>query len=336
VIRVSAPVRICDCGGWTDTWFAGRGSVVHLAVQPGVEVRLLASPGGAEVRAHLTSYGESYAFAPGRGPMRHPIVEAAFAAVPPPPGLAIELTIASDMPPGAGTGTSAAVSVALVAALSRLAGLTPSPAAIAREAHAIETERLGRQSGIQDQIAAAHGGINFVNIRAYPDAEVLAIEVPAEARIALDQRLVFVYLGRAHHSSAVHRAVIDGIVSGGGAEAALDRLRSAAIAARDALASGDLRAFGRALAANTEAQAALHPALISPDARLVGALGQAAGAWGWKVNGAGGDGGSVAVLLGPDAPASARRRLGDAIGAKLPSARLIPIRLSPDGVRATG
>ena len=30
VITASAPVRICDCGGWTDTWFAGHGRVFHI------------------------------------------------------------------------------------------------------------------------------------------------------------------------------------------------------------------------------------------------------------------------------------------------------------------
>ena len=339
MIRATAPVRICDCGGWTDTWFAGHGSVVHLAVEPGVEVRLTATPragAGSLVTARLASFGDTYGFTPGSGPMRHPIVEAAFDAIPVPSGVAIDLTIASEMPPGAGTGTSAAVAVALVAALARLAGRTLSPADVAREAHAIEADRLGRQSGIQDQIAAACGGINFVRMDAYPEAEVLPVPVPAETRAALDERLVLVYLGRAHHSSAVHQAVIDGIRSGGGARAALDALREAALAARDALAAGDLAAFGRALLANTGAQAALHPGLVSPEARLVGALGDAMGASGWKVNGAGGDGGSVALLLGPEAPAVARRRLLDAIGAELPAARPIPVRLSPAGVRVRG
>jgi len=35
VIRAEAPVRICDLGGWTDTWFAEHGAVCSIAVTPG-------------------------------------------------------------------------------------------------------------------------------------------------------------------------------------------------------------------------------------------------------------------------------------------------------------
>ena len=31
----SAPIRIADCGGWTDTWFGSPGQVCHLAMEPG-------------------------------------------------------------------------------------------------------------------------------------------------------------------------------------------------------------------------------------------------------------------------------------------------------------
>ena len=48
-------------------------------------------------------------------------------------------------------------------------------------------------------------------------------------------------------------------------------------------------------------------------ARAVIALARSHGAWGWKVNGAGGEGGSLTLLAGPSAPA--RRRLVDAIDA---------------------
>src|SRR5713226_5897928 len=37
-VRVRAPVRVLDAGGWTDTWFAGGGTVCHLAVDDGADV----------------------------------------------------------------------------------------------------------------------------------------------------------------------------------------------------------------------------------------------------------------------------------------------------------
>jgi len=71
---------------------------------------------------------------------------------------------------------------------------------------------------------------------------------------------------------------------------------NAAIAARDALLIQDLKAFGQAMIANTEAQRALHVELVGVDATGLIEIAQHQGAFGWKVNGAGGDGGSVTIL----------------------------------------
>jgi D-glycero-alpha-D-manno-heptose-7-phosphate kinase len=59
---------------------------------------------------------------------------------------------------------------------------------------------------------------------------------------------------------------------------------------------------------NTRAQQALHPALVSPHAQAIIDLARRHGALGWKVNGAGGDGGTVTVI-GGDRPGSLRRAL---------------------------
>ncbi len=30
IINSVAPIRICDNGGWTDTWFAGQGRIFNI------------------------------------------------------------------------------------------------------------------------------------------------------------------------------------------------------------------------------------------------------------------------------------------------------------------
>ena len=40
VINSRAPIRVCDIGGWTDTWFAQHGKVLNMAVSPRVEVQI--------------------------------------------------------------------------------------------------------------------------------------------------------------------------------------------------------------------------------------------------------------------------------------------------------
>src|SRR5512139_3796661 len=126
-VTATAPVRTCDCGGWTDTWFARHGAVFLVAVNPGVRVVVhadAAPPGPpAPVLVSAESYGERYQFVPGTRPwVRHALIEAAIESVGVPPGMAIDVTVRSAVPPGASTGTSAAVCVAIVGALRTLRG----------------------------------------------------------------------------------------------------------------------------------------------------------------------------------------------------------------------
>lgn len=333
-ISASAPVRICDCGGWTDTWFAGHGRVFHIAIEPRVYVRVGTSArigSAASVVIHTDNYGDVYEFVPGTRPWgRHPLIEAAIESVGVPDDLRINLSVHSDMPPGASTGTSGAVVVAIVGALQALRGLPINAGEVARAAHAVETERLGQQSGVQDQWAAACGGINDVEISRYPDATVTQIAVPDGWRDILESQLLLVYLGRSHASSAVHEAVIRDVLDAGPARTALNDLRAAAAAARDAVMACDLAALGRAMRDNTAAQRRLHPSLVGADADLVISVARQHGALGWKVNGAGGEGGSVTILCDPNR--GMRTRIELAIGGRCSSCRVVPIRLASRGL----
>jgi D-glycero-alpha-D-manno-heptose-7-phosphate kinase len=111
----------------------------------------------------------------------------------------------------------------------------------------------------------------------------------------------------------------------------LDALRDAAARARDAVAAGDLAALAAAMRDNTAAQAMLHPELVHADAWRVIEIAAAHGAVGWKVNGAGGDGGSITVLGSGD-PA-ARHAMLRAIFEDNPALVQIPVVLSRQGLR---
>jgi D-glycero-alpha-D-manno-heptose-7-phosphate kinase len=328
VIEASAPVRICDNGGWTDTWFGGPGRVLNIAVTPRVEVSIRATVGPDPVVLDVDTFGDRYSIVPGSSRVaRHPLLEAAIDAFPPPRGLAVEVGVRSGVPAGCGTGSSAAVAVALLGALAALRLEQRSPADIAYAAHRLEVDVLGVQSGIQDQLSAAFGGINYLEIETYPEARVYPLPTWED----LGPRLTLVFLGRAHDSSAVHRQVIETVGSRG--SGVFSRLRVAAVAARDAVLARDLEAFGQAMIANTEAQGSLHPALVGVDARRVIACAAAQGSTGWKVNGAGGDGGSITIL---SATRKAKRALEDGVAALDKRYRVLPIQISPVGFEVRG
>jgi D-glycero-alpha-D-manno-heptose-7-phosphate kinase len=327
VIETSAPVRICDNGGWTDTWFGGPGRVVNIAVTPGVEVSIRATR-GAGVVLDVEDFGDRYSVVPGSArDARHALLEAAIDAFPPPGDIAFEVRIRSAVPAGCGAGTSAAIAVALLGALAAARGEPISAHDAAYAAHRLEVDVVGNESGIQDQMSSAFGGINYLEIEPYPETT----RYPLPAWDELSARLSLVYLGRAHDSSGLHREVIEG-------EARLrsdvfSRLRDAAGSARDAVLARDLHAFGQAMIANTDAQAALHSGLVGIDARRVIDVAAAFGAVGWKVNGAGGDGGSLTLLHeSPEAKLAIEHRVAE-LDARY---RVLPVRVSANGLSVRG
>jgi D-glycero-alpha-D-manno-heptose-7-phosphate kinase len=331
-IQSAAPIRICDNGGWTDTWFAGTGRIFNIGVYPYAEVQIEVSRGDGGVTLNAENYGERYLINPEKHWDKHPLLEAAIEYMRVPRDLCLEVSIFSEAPGGASTGTSAAVTVALIGALDLLSPGRLTPHEVASAAQRIETEILGQQSGIQDQLCSAYGGVNFIEMFAYPHASVSPILIPNTLWWELERRLALIYLGKSHHSSAVHEMVIRALQDAGPDCRQLEDLRQTAVKSRDALFAGDFGALGRAMIENTAAQGRLHPNLISPEAAEVIAIARAYGAAGWKVNGAGGDGGSVTLLAGGASPQ--KRAMLRAIEAANPLFKVIPIYLSRYGLRA--
>jgi D-glycero-alpha-D-manno-heptose-7-phosphate kinase len=334
IINARAPIRICDNGGWTDTWFAERGEIFNIAVSPYVEVQIAVYPAGeqrGQVVIHAENYGERYVRRLGQPAWdRHPLLEAAFERMHVPRDANLACSIYSEAPAGASTGTSAAVSVAMVGALDRLTPGHLSPHQVAYTAHSIETEMLKQQSGIQDQLCSAYGGINYIEMFQYPRALVSQIRVPDAIWWELERRLALLYLGSSHDSSQVHERVIRHLEAAGPEAQQLRALRATAAPSRDALYAGDFVALGQAMIANTEAQRALHPELVSAEAQQVIQAARAYGAAGWKVNGAGGEGGSLTLLCGPSS--EEKRAMIREIEAENPRFQAIPLRLSRSGL----
>ena len=335
IIKCTAPIRICDLGGWTDTWFAGTGKVLNLAVFPSVEVTVATREKKAR-EPQITIYAENYhdVFSIDTNSSqwtKHPLIEAGFKLFQLPEKLHLDVTIFSEAPAGAATGTSAAVSVAILGALDLLGSRSLTSYEIAGKAHYIESEMLGLQSGIQDQLCAAYGGINYIEMSRYPEASVSPVHLPDEMTWELESRLLLIYLGKPHSSSAVHETVIKRLEESPKFRRYLEPLRQAAVDGKQALLRGDLRAFGQAMTANTSAQRKLHPELIGKRALEVIDVARSFGVAGYKVNGAGGAGGSVTLLLKPGS--RDKHRLISEIEKAHPDFRSIPVRLAPHGLR---
>ena len=304
-IHSSAPLRINDIGGWTDTWFSEKGNVLNMAVSPGAEVDISVfdSRGGMpnRVRVHAVDYDEIFYINPEKPDLTiHPLIQAAVSSRPIPEGQRLDIKIRSFLPAGSAVGTSASVCVALLGALDALSPGKLSVGAIAALAHQVETEKLHMQSGIQDQICAAFGGVCFIHMQKYPDFHISHVSLSKRIREDLNHQLCLIYLGSTHRSSDIHERVIKSLKKGSSQAELLKKLRSLAEEGQFSLISQDLVHFGRVMIDNNELQRILHPDLISEEADAVIKIAKKYCALGWKVNGAGGQGGSLTVLSGPD------------------------------------
>jgi D-glycero-alpha-D-manno-heptose-7-phosphate kinase len=343
-IAVSAPTRIADLGGWTDTWFAGHGAVCFLAVWPGVDVRVTSIEGPAGVQVRLRNFDREWHWSPGTPPQvcPDPLIGACLDEAEVPEGAWL-LDVGSSVPPGASMGTSASVCVAVLAALDCLRGTgkhvplalgrelrsASDLAALVRRAHLVETLRLSQQSGIQDQWAAAAGGAALLEMEAYPSGRLTPLALAPETRAALDARLLVLLFGQGHNSSEVHRQVVEALRDAGSGDARLEALRLCAHEGARALAAGDLDAYGAVLRRNTAIQGELHPSLVCAEAHAVIDAVRGEAAIGWKVNGAGGSGGSMTLLA---ASAASRDRLVARLGQQCPWASPLDVRLARAGV----
>jgi galactokinase len=238
-----------------------------------------------------------------------------------PPGARV--TLASDVPVGAGLASSAALTVSAARALAALAGARPSSADLVDIAYHAEHEHVGVRCGMMDQTIA-------VRARA---GHALLIECATgrTRQIPFRARLLLVDTGVRHELAAGalnarHAECAAAVQTLASAEPGLEclaawpaarlgelrrllgePLRSRAMhvvtetervrSAAELLAQGRLRAFGRLLDASHESCRRRY-ACSAPELDLVVRAARRAGAWGARLTGAGW-GGAVLVLVGP-------------------------------------
>jgi D-glycero-alpha-D-manno-heptose-7-phosphate kinase len=202
----------------------------------------------------------------------------------------VSIFLASQVPPGTGLGSSSTVAVALIKAVALLCGERLSPEEVAELACEIEIERLGMPIGRQDQYAAAFGGLNFYEFEA-GGTRVERLDVPVEAVIGLQDRLMLFFTGVLHDSGRI----LDDQrrnSSGGRGETveALHAIKAIALRVRDDLLAGDISRVGSSLHESWLAKRTLADGISDPLIDQWYEVARAAGAAGGKIAGAGGGG----------------------------------------------
>lgn len=319
-INAFAPCRINDIGGWTDTRFAKRGRVSAVAVKPGVHVQVTERPWrGTVCLYNYTQCPLEYESTWLKG--NHPLVYEAIRVHAQSKNL--EIGIYSDMPPGASTGTSAAMLVALIGAL------TNSINDIAQKAYNIENG-LGYETGVQDQVMAQIGRVADIYIQRYPYVVSPMVRSSKwKGWRELDQRLMLVYLGKPHSSSEIHKRVIAELGDEAENDHRICALRELATEASKAIGLCRWTEYGDIMGRNTAVQISMHADLVPRQYYDFIVKAKQHGALGVKMNGAGGDGGSMTVLT--DGKMESRQAIGRV--ATSMGYQLVPISICDHGLQ---
>jgi D-glycero-alpha-D-manno-heptose-7-phosphate kinase len=299
--RAAAPVRLDLAGGWTDVPpFSQRegGVVVTAALRlfARAEVRL----GGTGFRLVSRDLKDELEVRDSTGLAHDGRLALLKAALRMLPVGACTLTSHSDAPPGSGLGTSGALDVALVAALSAARGESPDPVEVAERACHLEAVEAGIPGGRQDQFASSHGGFLRLDFKD-PDADVRRLPLNPEFAEDLSRRMILCYTSASRFSGAtierVMQAYEDGVPD---VTRALHGIRAVAEFMEQALVAADLARIGRLLTENWRHQQSLDPKMRTDEMARLEQTVFDAGALGGKAAGSGA--GGCMFFLAPDDP----------------------------------
>lgn len=220
----------------------------------------------------------------------------------------ISMFLASEIPPGTGLGSSSAVAVAIIKAVTTARGLYLSKQQIAELACQMELEKMGEPIGKQDQYASAFGDLNYIEFRS-DGVRVEPLHIAPETRRILEKNLLLFFTGSTRQASSILQAqkksseendprVLD----------ALHAVKAMAREVKECLETGDLGKFGRLLDTAWQRKKQFAAGISNPLIDKCYDLAMANGALGGKVTGAGG-GGFLMLYVEPACQAAVTQAL---------------------------
>lgn len=220
------------------------------------------------------------------GSVAHPAVRAVLGHLGMDSGL--EIHHQGDLPARSGLGSSSTFTVGLLNAMYALQGRMTSKRELACEAVHIERDVLKENVGVQDQIAAAYGGFNRINIHPSGDFDVQPVILSPERLEALQSHFLLFFTGVSRTASDIAKSKMQAIPD---KKKELGRMTQLVDEACNLLSSnGDLLDFGRMLHETWQLKRSLSSSIAPEFVDEIYVRARAHGAIGGKLLGAGGGG----------------------------------------------
>lgn len=218
----------------------------------------------------------------------------------------LTLTYDADLPARSGLGTSSSFAAAMLLGFYALKGKYIDKKRLAQEAIYLERELCGESGGVQDQIAAAYGGLNKITF-SKDGFEVNPIVISNERKDRLNDHLMLFFTGFSRFSFTIQQEHEKAIKT---KEQQLLEMLSLVDQAETILTSGDLDEFGRLLDYTWKLKRGVNSAVSTSQIDQAYATAVKAGALGGKLLGAGG-GGFLLLYVQPDKQEQVRKALCD-------------------------
>jgi D-glycero-alpha-D-manno-heptose-7-phosphate kinase len=205
--------------------------------------------------------------------------------------VALDLFMASEIPPGTGLGSSASVCVNVLKTLTTYLQQPISKYDLAERAFYITREVLGKNVGKQDEYAAAFGGVNYFTFQ--PDGLVTAEAIQSNSSFLqeLQSRLMLFFTGSSRNSWTILQEQEASTRRGSGpAVEALHEVKALAVEMRDALSRENLQRLGELLHRGWMAKRQVSSKISNERIDGLYDLARERGALGGKITGAGGGG----------------------------------------------
>ncbi|MFC1497443.1 kinase [Verrucomicrobiota bacterium] len=202
-----------------------------------------------------------------------------------------------DLPKQTGLGTSSSFTVGLLNSLHALKGEMTTPLQLAKEAIHVERNMCGDNVGSQDQITAAHGGLNHINFSPGDNVTVKPIILPTDKLKLFQNHLMLFFTGFSRLSTEIAAEQIKNMPK---KEKELKTMYKMVDEGIDTLTGkGDISDFGRLLNESWQLKRTLGEKVSTDTIDAIYNKALNAGAIGGKLCGAGG-GGFILLFVEPD------------------------------------
>ncbi|MCU1286032.1 MAG: hypothetical protein JWO13_2382 [Acidobacteriales bacterium] len=205
--------------------------------------------------------------------------------------MAVDVFLASEIPPGTGLGSSASACVNLLQAMATYLHLPFSKYDLAEKAFHIANHILQKPIGKQDEYAAAFGGLNFITFNRDGTTLIEPLRLEPGFVNRFQRKLLLFFTGATHHSWSILKEQETSMkMQKEAALQSLHNIRELAEKMRQALLAGDLREFGLLLHESWENKKRISSSISNSSIDRLYEVARDHGAVGGKITGAGGGG----------------------------------------------